>query len=146
MEIDFTFATIILGSVVVLVTALTVLLKAKIDPKHWRDEAKYWEDQATTWKKRHNAKAKQVIQLEGDYQVTGENDSGVAISAIADSIAPMLPPSVRSLIKNPETLNMIAGFAGKHPELVNKILGGLTKKISKGSESENPVTDSNDTA
>lgn len=129
--------------------SISWLIRAKIgqnDPKNWKIKFESALEDNKYWRGKYSAEKKRVIELDGDYKIGGEDgDAGIAISAIADSIAPMLPVGVQKLIKNPETLGMIANFAGKHPELVNKILGGLTKK-PMGRPSNQETESSNDFA
>jgi hypothetical protein len=132
MEFSLFALSLILGSVIIL--SVSWLIRAKIsqnDPKNWKQKYEATFEDVKYWRGKYNAKMKQVIELDNDYQINDEGDAGIAISALADSIAPMLPAGVQKLIKNPETLGMIANFAGKHPEIVNKILGGLSKSKSQ---------------
>jgi hypothetical protein len=148
MEFDYWSLLLILGSFGIF--SFSWLIRAKIsqnDPKQWKQRYDQEVENTKYWRGKFNAEKRRTVELDGEYQVTGEQDAGIAISALADSILPMLPDGVRKLIKNPDTLNMIAGFASKHPEIVNKILGGLTKKKSanNGAVTEEPET-SEDTA
>lgn len=138
----------ILGTVGIV--AVSGLLGVKIrqkDPKHWKEEANYYMEQAKHWKGKFNAMNKKVM-IEGEYNLEDVGEMGAAIGSIGDALEGVLPDGVRKLIKDPKIMNMVVGYAEKHPELAKKVIDGFIKKATGKStnESDNGQLSSGDAA
>lgn len=80
-------------------------------------------------------RSKQPIRI--SEEVASDDPLG-AVSEVLDSIAPHLPPGVRSLLKSKKAVDFITTYAQQNPDAVKSIISKFTSKTANtGSGSGN---------
>ena len=100
--------------------------------KIYKDMSKEYEDEAKHWKGKFN-QTKQLLQVEGDFDMGSDEGITQFITALAGKFAPMLPREAQSFLNDPKMIQQGIALYRQNPELAKSI---LSKFIKKGSQNQ----------
>jgi len=141
------FSTVLMGGVIGLKwVQMHSLDKRFVTNKvnQYKELADEYKKEAARWRGKVG-KNFQGMQVEGNYDLSSEDDLGAIAKAVLPNIIDFLPPEIQSKAKgfldNPEMINVAIELYKKHPEQIKSLLGKFVKGGSKSNSSDQIESD-----
>ena len=97
-------------------------------------EINYWRGRVS--------KSTQMLKVDGDFDLSDESDIVSLAKSVAPGLVDLLPKDVqdkaRSLLNNPDMINLFSEIYKQHPKEIQSLLGGFLKKGAITSSSNTP--------